>query len=72
VAGDTYDYRITVESKDGKTMSAQLLSATRFEDGQVITVHGQRCLVSEVIMPDPQAHPGRLQIVRLRCLSIDD
>jgi hypothetical protein len=71
VADDSYDYRITVELTDGKTMSAKFLSSTRFEEGQVITVHGRRCLVSEV-RPDSQAASGGAQIVMLRCLAVDD
>jgi hypothetical protein len=69
--GDSYDYRVIVESKDGKTMSGKFLSGTRFEEGQVITVHGQRCLVSQV-MPEPHASSGKPQIVSLRCFAVDD
>lgn len=67
--GDSYDYRVTVELINGRTMRSKFLSANRFEEGQVITVLGHRCLVSEV-SPEPRT-PGR-PIVILHCLAVDD
>lgn len=69
--GDSYDYRVTVELINGQTMRGKFLSATRFEEGQVITVLGHRCLVSDV-SPDPPTPPGRPQIVAVHCLAVDD
>lgn len=69
---DPYDYRVTVELKNGQTMSAKFLSATRFEEGQVVTVQGKRCLVNEVSPPDPTIPPGERQIVTMRCFALRD
>lgn len=69
--GDSYDYRVTVELINGRTKSGKFLSATRFEEGQVITVLGHRCLVSEV-SPDLPTPPGRPRIATVHCLAVDD
>jgi hypothetical protein len=71
VGADSYDYRITVELTDGKTMSSKFLSATKFEEGQVVTVQGKRCLVSDVT-PAADGRPGPPHIVNVHCLAIDD
>jgi hypothetical protein len=69
--GDSYDYRVTVELIDGTTMSGKFLSAAKYEEGQVITVQGRRCLVSDVL-PVPGTRPGAPRIVNVHCLAVDD
>ncbi len=71
MAVDPYDYRLTVEFKDGKTMSTKFLSAVEYEEGQLITIQAKRCLVSQVT-PVSDARPGGPRIVNVHCLALDD
>jgi hypothetical protein len=71
VPGERYDYRVTIERRDGTTSSFAFRSSETIEEGQVLDMGSQRCGVSSV-SPDPQITPGQAQMIFVHCYAVED
>jgi hypothetical protein len=67
--GHLYDYRLTIEQRGGGTRTVTLLSSDKLQEAQVVTVEGERCIVSTV-SPGPELRPGEPQIVFVHCFTV--